>query len=256
MLKQAFHSYLSSLHPRNIKKEKNRATPFLIVYFLFFYPSLMSASNPNFAKYMWFTMIKMLPLFIMWWSNISSKFLMPKAMFLCPMKQEDRKEYINDVLLLKIGFPILVGLGIELVWSIFYGFSLWQILAILLIHFSLGISTYICFEAMGKGDRRISYARKDKKGQIRWAWMNLADLLLALLLLMGFELSDMKPEMDLGDGMLVVCWLGVLLILDVLIVVRQYSQTIENACDYELNFRVLGMVPTNTDLEFDLFKKR
>ena len=255
MLKQAFRSYLSSLHPRNIKKIKNNGSWFWPIYFLVIYPALMSASNPNFAKYMWFTMIKLSPFFLMWWSNISSKFLMPKTMFLCPMKQEDRKEYINYVLLLKIGFPVLFGIVIELVWSIFYGFHPWQILAIAFIHFSFGVSTYICFEASGKNDQPISYARKDKNGQIRWAWMNLVNTVLAMLLLMGFELSDMTSVMSFPGAVVIGCWLGALLIFDVLIVVKQYKGTVESACDYELTFRVLSKVPTNTDVEFDMFKK-
>lgn len=256
MLKQAFRSYLSALHPRNIKKLKESQNWFSIIYFLFIYPFIISSINdsPGAAKIIWFTIIKMLPFLLMIWSNISSKFLISKAMFLCPMKQEERKEYINCVLLIKIGVPVLVGIGIELIWSIFYGLHLWQIIAIAFIHFSLGIATYICFEAPGKYDQNVTMAKKDKTGKTKWAWMNIVSMILGMLLLVGLEITDMTASMTLFNGIAVGIALAILLIFDILIIITQYQSTIEEACNYEQTFRVLGKVPTNENVEFDIFK--
>lgn len=254
MLKQAFQSYLSSLHPRNVKKLKNNGG-FWLIYWAFIYPLIISGSNPNFAQFMWFTMIKILPFFIMGWSNLSSKFLMPKAMFLCPMKEADREKYINAVLLIKIGFPVLLGIGIELIWSIFYGVKPLQIAAIAFIHFSVGIATYICFDGKGKNDRIISFARVDKNGKTRWAWMNVLLLIWGILLLAGFGLIDMTSEMSLGSAIAIGISLVAFVIFDIAIIITQYRGTIQQAGNYELTFRVLGKVPTNENVEFDIFKK-
>lgn len=255
MLKQAFRSYLSALHPRNLKKVKN-GNWFWIVYWLIIYPIIIgSTNNPNFAQLIWSTVIKMWPFFLMAWSNLSSKFLMSKAMYLCPMTLNERKEYINAVLVIKIGCPVLFGLLIEMVWSIFYGFHPWQCLAILFTHFSIGIATYICFEAPTKADRWISYARKDKHGNIRWAWMNIVNTVVGIFLLMGFELSDMTEGMTMGSGIFIGICLGIMLIMDICIIATQYEATVESAGEYELNFRILGKVPTNDNVEFDLFNK-
>ncbi len=254
MLKQAFQSYLSSLHPRNVKKLKNNGG-FWLIYWAFIYPLIISGSNPNFAQFMWFTMIKILPFFIMGWSNLSSKFLMPKAMFLCPMKEEDRREYINAVLLMKIGFPILIGIGIELLFGLRYGFNPLQIMAIAFIDFSLGVSTHICFEGKGKNNQTISQARIDKNGKTRWAWMNVVLMVWGILLLAGFELIDMTSEMSLWSGIVIGVSLVAFAIFDAAIIITQYRGTLKQAGNYELTFRVLGKVPTNENVEFDIFKK-
>ncbi len=256
MLKQAFRSYLSAIHPRNIKKIKENGNWFWVIYFSIIYPTLMGATNPNFGRIMLFTMVKMIPFFLMGWSNISSKFLMSKAMYLCPMKQEERKEYINCVLFIKIGFPVLIGIIVELIWSIFHGFYLWQIITIAFIHFSIGIATYICLDAPDKNDQRISFARKDKKGRWRWAWMNIILLVWAVFLLAGFELIDMTEDMDLGSLIVMGISLVAFVIFDITIIVTQYRRTIELAGDYELNFKVLSKVPTSEDVEFDIFKNK
>lgn len=255
MLKQAFGSYMSSLHPRNVKKLKDNNGSFWLVYWAFIYPFMISSTNPNFAEFMWFTMIKMIPFFVMGWSNLSSKFLMPKAMFLCPMKEVDRKHYINAVLLMKIGIPVMIGIGIELIWSCFYGFNPLQILAIAFIHFSIGIATYICFEGRGKNDQAINFARMDEQGRTRWAWMNLVLMIWGIFLLAGFELVDMTAQMSIGSLIVLGVSLTAFLIFDIAIIVTQYKGTIEQAGNYELTFHVLSKVPTNDNVEFDMFKK-
>lgn len=256
MLKRAFQSYLSSLHPRNLKKLQKNNAGFWLIYWAFIYPLIMSGSNPEFAKFMWFTMIKMFPFFMMGWSGLSSRFLMPKAMFLCPMKEEDRREYINAVLVMKIGFPMLVGIVIELIFSLYYGFKPLQMVAIAFIHFSLGIALHICFEGKGKYDQRISQARVDKNGKTRWAWMNVVLMIWALLLLAGLEVVDMTLGMSLWSGIIIGISLVAFVVLDVAIMVTQYHDTIVQAGNYELTFQVLSKVPTNENVEFDLFKNK
>lgn len=255
MLKRAFQSYMSSLHPRNFKKLQKNNAGFWLIYWVFLYPIIVSGSNPNFAQFMWFTMIKMFPFFLMGFSGLSSRFLMPKAMFLCPMKEEDRREYINAVLLMKIGVPVLVGIGIELLFSLYYGFKPLQIAAIAFIHFSVGVALHICFEGKGKNDQTISQARIDKNGKTRWAWMNIVLMVWGLLLLAGFEVIDMTAEMELWSGIAIGISLVAFVIFDVIIIVTQYRGTIEQAGNYELTFRVLSKVPTNEKVEFNMFKK-
>lgn len=255
MLKRAFQSYMSSLHPRNFKKMQKNNAGFWLIYWAFIYPLIMSGSNPDFAQFMWFTLIKMLPFFLMGYSSLSSRFLMPKAMFLCPMKEEDRREYINAVLLMKIGVPVLVGIGIELLFSLYYGFKPLQIVAIAFTHFSVGVAMHICFEGKGKNDRVISQARIDKNGKTRWAWMNVVLMVWGIFLLAGFEAIDMTSQMSLWSGIAIGISLVAFVIFDIVIIVTQYRGTIEQAGNYELTFRVLSKVPTNDNVEFDLFKK-
>lgn len=260
MLKQAFRSYLSALHPRNIKK-LNNGNGFWSIYFLFIYPMLMTLTQGDeFMKAFWFMMVKMAPFGLMLWSNVESKFLMPKAMFLCPMKKEERKEYINYVLLIKIGVSILVGIVIELIWSIFYGFHLQLILAMAFANFSLGIATYICIDELGRNDQNVPLAKRDKKGNSKRAWMNVVLMILGILFIAGVQVEDLISGITFPNGIdldvvLVVIFLVLFLILDIRIIVTQYESTIESAGNYENAFRILGKVPTVDNVEFDLFKK-
>ncbi len=254
MLKQAFRSYLSAIHPRNIKKIKEDGNWFWYIYFLFIYPMLMSSINGNdFALYICFTIVKMLPILLMGWSNVSSKFLMSKAMFLCPMKQEDRRRYINCVLLMKIGIPVCLGIAIELIWSIFYGFKPWQMITIAFIHFSIGIATYLCFEGKGRNDQNINFARRDKAGNTRWAWVNIVALIWAVLVLVCMEIADMTSGMNLENAGIIGISVVMLLVCDIWIIKTQYHSTIEQAGDYELTFRVLGKVKGKTNTALDIF---
>ena len=255
MLKRAFQSYLSSLHPRNFKKFQKNNAGFWLIYWAFIYPLIISGSNPDFARFMWFTMIKALPFFLMGFSSLSSRFLMAKAMFLCPMKEEDRREYINAVLVMKIGIPVLVGIVIELLFSLYYGFKPLQIVAIAFIHFSVGIAMHICFEGRGKNDRVISQARLDKNGKTRWAWMNVVLMVWGIFLLAGFEAIDMTSQMSMWSGIAIGVSLVAFVIFDIAIMVTQYHDTIAQAGNYELTFHILSKVPTNENVEFDLFKK-
>ena len=190
---------------------------------------------------------------LMAWSNISSKFLMSKAMFLCPMKRKERSTYINCVLLFKIGIPVVLGVAIELIWSLFFGFKPWQILTIAFTHFSIGIASYLCFEGKGKNDQNINFARKDKSGNIRWAWVNIVALVWGVIVLVCMEIADMTSAMSWDSAVIIGGSVIMLLVCDIWIIKTQYHDTIEQAGDYELTFRVLCKVKGKTNTALDIF---
>ena len=156
---------------------------------------------------------------------------------------------------MKIGFPVLIGIGIELLFSLYYGFKPLQIMAIAFVNFSIGVAMHICFEGKGKNDRVISQARIDKNGKTRWAWMNVVLMVWGIFLLAGFEAIDMTSQMNMWSGIAIGVSLVAFMIFDVVIMVTQYHDTIVQAGNYELTFHVLSKVPTNENVEFDLFKK-
>lgn len=53
MLKQAWRSYLASLHPRYLKKAYNSGATFMLIYWFVIYPSIMNAVTDswNFMKW-------------------------------------------------------------------------------------------------------------------------------------------------------------------------------------------------------------
>lgn len=241
MLKLAFKSYLSAIHPRNIKKITFNNS-FWIIYWAFIYPLIISSSNKDMAKLILFTMVKMIPFIFMGWSNLVSRHHMSKAMYLCPMTASERREYVNAILLFKMSTPVLLGVFLQLVWSVFFGFNIAQFFATLFIYFSMGVATYICVEGKDKRDQTISYATEDKSGNTRWAWMNIVLIVWCILLLVGLEYTDMTNSMSPTSAIFITLSLIAFFIFDILIFAKQYKKMLEQLSNYEITFHVLSKV--------------
>lgn len=252
MLKQAFRSYLASLHPRNIKKVKGSSNAYWIIYWIFIWPMMMRTWNDETGNSTLYLITKMIPFLIMSWSNISSKFLMTKEMYLCPMKSEERERYINYILYFKIGFPVFVGLLIEIVWSFFIGFHVFRTLAMVFIYFSVGIAIYICLDTVDQTNRRVTWGRIGRDGKVKWAWMNLISFVYGLMIMFSFENTDLTVQMDILSGVFIGVGLILMAILNVLIIRMQYRETMEQAQNYEYEFKV---IKKEENVKYDLFAK-
>ncbi len=239
MLKFAWRAYVKTFQLKSIKEaaKKDFSIWLLPLFWLLINPIFVVGAE-NVLDFYLGILYRFVPMIIMAVSNISSKFLMSKSLFLTPMSFADRKDYLQKVLLMKIGVPVLVGMGIECIRGIWFGFSLGQLLAMSFLHISQGISIYLCVETIGKNDARIQWARRKKDGSYGGAWLNLINFALILLLLVGLEEGELAGE---WSG-IIICWLGVILVLDILIVSRQYEDTIEYLGDYERYFNILGKV--------------
>lgn len=253
MLKQAWRSYLAALHPRNIKKVKGSSNAYWILYWLFICPMMVLSSrddiNGNSTLYL---IIKMLPFLIMSWSNISSRFLMTKEMYLCPMKREERERYVNYILCFKIGVPAVVGLIIEIIWSVATGFHIFRSIIMVVIYISVGIAIYICLDTLEQTNRRVTWGKIGKDGKIKWAWMNLISFVYGLLIMFAFEDTDLTAQMDALSGVFIGVGLVLIAVFDVLIIRLQYKQIIDQAQNYEYAFNVKGKVENAT---YNLFAK-
>lgn len=252
MLKQAFRSYLASLHPRNIKKVKGSSNAYWIIYWIFIWPMMMRTWNDETGNSTLYLITKMIPFLIMSWSNISSKFLMTKEMYLCPMKSEERERYINYILYFKIGFPVFVGLLIEIVWSFFIGFHVFRTLAMVFIYFSVGIAIYICLDTVDQTNRRVTWGRTGRDGKVKWAWMNLISFVYGLMIMFSFENTDLTVQMDILSGVFIGVGLILMSIFNVLIIRMQYRETMEQAQNYEYEFKV---IKKEENVKYDLFAK-
>ncbi len=251
MLKQACRSYLASLHPRNIKKVKS-TNAFWLVYWIFVWPGLMGSTNEEVGADLFYLSTKMIPFLIMTWSNISSRYLMTKQMFIAPMKKEDREKYVNYVLYLKIGFPVCIGFLMEMMYSCLLGFNWYRTFVQIFIYLSVGIAMYVCIDGTGWADRNITWGRRGADGKMKWAFMNMTTFVWGLLALAGLEANDIPAQMDILANILVNGGLLVFAIFNILIIRNQYKDVIEHASNYEASFRILGKVP---EVKYDLFAK-
>lgn len=207
MMKQVFRSYIATLHPR--KRENLKENPKSLVHvFISLCIFIWFLEEVSF----WFIVLKVLPLFMIKWSNLEIGSYMGKAMLLCPMKQENRKEYINCMIGFKIGCPLALGILIETIWSIVYSFDIRQFLLLMIIYISYGIAETIHIDCIDKVDNRILPAKKDAAGNVKWAWLNFSVSFIAIFLF----------------------------IMDVIILCTQYKDMIEEATEYELAFHIPG----------------
>lgn len=235
MFQQAFRSYIASLHPGKTKQEKERKLrsyiSILVIWMIF---DILSGDR------MWEMIYRIIPMFLVKWGNLDGNSYMGKAMYLCPMKYENRKMYINAFLFFKIGVPVFLVFLLEMIWSVMFGFDLERMILLIVIYVSLGIANEIHLDCYDKIDNRILQGRKATNGTIKWAWQNFTTSFVALILLFncGFsELEGIKGEFYLMQEHIGIV---ILIILDIVILYTQYSDMIEEAIDYELAFRIPG----------------
>lgn len=238
MLKQAWRSYLASLHPRYLRKAYDNGAIFPLIYWFVIYPLIMNAVSDNIEFYnvMALMFMRMIPFMIMEWSNINSKYLMPKAMYLSPMKAQERDEYIKNVLFIKIGASVLLGICIEVIWGIFTGFHIGKVLIMVLANLSIGVAHLISVK---------------KKG------INFGAMVIALLIMAFIAFLEIGAEESLATfcNYFMVIAAIILPILDIRIIQKKYQATIVHAGDYEVAFKVEGKVEPQ-QVKFDLFAKK
>lgn len=244
MLKQALRSYLASLHPRNYKKIKNGTFLGLCIYWFVISPIINDFDHSGEAvEQIWFYAVILTPFLLMWWSNLEHKLSMPKLMYMLPTKAEGRRKYLHALLVIKIGFPVLVAVILRLIHGAIYGMDWLQIFLSSFAILSFGIGMYVCSELRSKFDRYIRYAVRGKDGTGKDAWLNWMCMIYAviyLIVIMGLEVEG--GTLGLLDWAWTLGFLSIHVIMDIAIIKTRYKATIEDVCNYEEAFNVLGKV--------------
>ena len=238
MMKQAWRSYLASLHPRYLRKEYDKGRAFWLIYWLVIYPMIMNVitGNDEFYDLMLLMLMRMLPVAIMAWSNLNSKFLMPKVMYLTPMNEQERMEYINNVLVIKIGVSVFLAMCIEIVWGIFTGFHIGKLIVILVANLSIGVSNYLVTE---------------KKG------FNNFVAIIGLIIMINIAFLEIGTEGSLTAfcNWCIVLSVVALPVMDTVLIRKKYQPAIALAGEYEAAFKVEGKVESQA-VKYDLFAKK
>lgn len=245
MMKQAWRSYLASLHPRNYKKIKNLGFGFIWIW-SFGNTFARNIAEDNGADALFkatFWLMLLLPYFLMWWSNLGGRLPMPKQMYLLPMKQPERGKYIHTLLCIKIGFPVLVGLVLQILRGLIYGMEPLRILLCTAAFISFGIGMYVCSSLRSKFDRYIRYAVRGEDGTGKDAFLNWTCMIYSVI----YHALASAVEFTESDSLWkAILWtmipLMIMIIMDMAIIKTRYLWTIVDACNYEENFNILGKV--------------
>lgn len=234
MLKQAWRSYILSFHPDNMKERLSKRMR-SIYRFLLFLIILLSINGDRNA---WVTFLHLLPLMIMNWGAMGGGIRLEKKMFLSPMKQQDRENYIRYLLLLKIGSPIFLGFLIEIIRSFVVGIDMWGSIGKLLCYLFAGIGTFIHADAIDKTGGAIVPARKDRNGKMKWSWINVVTSVCGGMAIIMYDHEELfYKESQFPEYLLGFCVL-LFFIFSVMILVTQYRPMIEYLTDYD---RVSGL---------------
>lgn len=234
MFKQALYTYWTSLHPRNLKYiiDKRWAT-FILVFVML--PSFAEIKEYGAGAFYPFTVF--LPVALMKMSNLVRKLNIPKALFLAPMQEKERKKYIKCLIGIKIGASMLFGLIIHLLWCIIYPISTVDTLICMFAYFSYGIAEYFCVEGTLDDGIKIEHGIRREDGKVTASSCNLLVIAGVALLCMGFlPLSIAEEPVQAG-----ITWLPpeqvILLVMmffnNFIIVVRQYRDMLNTVCKFE-----------------------
>lgn len=232
MFKQAWSTYWKSYNPKKLKIDNTRVQPIHFFWAIYF---IIAAQNSEVRFYM---IAKIVPLVLMLFNNNVGKLYMPKAIYLSPMGVKGRKEYINSLLLMKIGVPTVVNMILHIVYAMFYEFSLFAFVSSVFAQLSLGIGMYVCCEMRSKFDRYIRYGVPGKDGTGKDAWLNYFCMIVAMIasIFCGIEANR------IGVLIFDIAMLVILLITDFVILKMRYQVTVDYVCDYEESRNVLGKV--------------
>lgn len=250
MFKQAWRSYLASIHPRNIKKIKNGGIVGFWLYWVVISPILNAFRQSSVViEQSWFNAITLTPYVIMWWSNLEHKLHIPKQMYLLPMELSQRAEYIKYLLLIKIGLPTLVGVILHVIYGLVYEAEPFRILACTIAWVSFGIGMYVCSELRSKYDRYIRYAVRAKDGTGTDACLNWMCMIYSAIFYIIAVFVEVTVEVEPGEeNSILICalWYIILLLpmilMDIAIIKTRYHATIADIYNYEEAYNVLGKV--------------
>lgn len=232
MFKQAWSTYWKSYNPKKLKIDNSKIQPIDFFWGVYI---LIAVQNSEVKFYM---IAKLIPLALMLWNNVVGKLYMPKAIYLSPMGEKGRKEYINSLLLIKIGVPTIANIILHIIYAIFYEFNLFALLASAFAQLSLGIGMYVCCEMRSKYDRYIRYAVPGKDGTGKDAWLNSFCMAVAIIASVFCGIEANRIGLLIFD----ITSLVVLLIMDIAILKTRYQVTVDYICDYEESRNVLGKV--------------
>lgn len=234
MFKQALYIYWKSLHPRNLKFIKDKYLAAFVFFFVLL-PGVDEIMESGIEAF--YAFAKFLPIALMKMSNLKYKLNVPKALFLVPMKEKDREKYVRTLLGIKIGGSILLGLLLELAWSVIYGISIVDILATLFIYLSFGIADYLCVEGTFGAGFKIVHGVWTAEGNITYSTCNLLNIVLVGLTLMVWTPMSLILDKSRLWERIITHEMGVtlliMLILDIIIVIRQYRDMMTSICNYE-----------------------
>lgn len=221
MFKQAIITYFKAFRWENLKKINRHGNAVLGVFFFTFYPAILDLISKNDTS-MYVMTIPLAPILLIVYAEMLMQFMISKEIFLVPMQNKDRREYVNALVGIKVLVPTVVGALSLLLWKIVFDRRWIEVIALVFVFLSVEIGAGI---------------KSKEKKYTELNYFNFSISALIFIFMVGVENIDYKLY---GAGMYMYPVIGmvVLMILDILILVKHYKGYVENICDYEKMFRI------------------
>lgn len=221
MLKQAVITYFKAFRWENLKKIKRHGNAIVGILMFTIYPAILDIISKNDTS-MYVMTIPFAPLLLIVYAEMLMQFMISKEVFLVPMQNKDRREYVNALVGIKILVPTAFGALLLLLWKVLFDRRWIEVIALVFVFLSVEIGAGI--KSRAKKYTALNY-------------FNFSISALIFIFMVGIEKSDYEIY---GAGVYVYPVVGmvILMILDILIFVKHYKGYVENSCDYEKMFRI------------------
>ena len=221
MFKQAIITYVKAFRWENLKKINHHGNAVLGVFFFTLYPAILDLISKNDTS-MYVMTIPLTPILLIVYAEMLMQFMVSKEIFLVPMQDKERRQYVNALVGIKLLVPTVFGALLLLLWKGVFDRRWIEVLALVFVFLSAEIGAAI--RSKGKKYTALNY-------------FNFSISALVFIFMVGVENIDYELY---GAGMYVypVIGIGVLMILDIMIFVKQYRGYVEKICDYEKMFQI------------------
>ena len=233
MMKQAFRSYLKGLNRKNLAEGNFRYLffwIFLVLPPLKFQEGLTMQENIS-------LLLSILSFWLMFWQGHTRDAVLPKALFLSPMGEADRRSFINYILIFKIMAPVVLSLLLQLGYSVVYGFDPLRVLTILFTHFSMSFSVVMNGSKV-QTEGQEQFTTRNSKGERLTDFINVLNMVIGSVLIVNTAGLCMDFTENSSKRFGVIVCVVTMLILDIIIYRKKYENIIEFGCNYEKNFQI------------------
>ena len=185
------------------------------------YPAILDLMNKSSSSFYIMT-IPLAPILLIIYAEMLMQFMLSKEIFLVPMQNRERRKYVNALVGMKLLVPTVFGAVLLLLWKALFDRRWIEVIALVFVFLSLEIG--VAIKAKGKRYTAVNY-------------FNFSISAILFIFMVAVEKIDYKLY---GVGMYFYPVIGivVLIILDILILVKQYRGYVEHICDYEKMFQI------------------
>lgn len=234
MWKRALYTYFMAFRWSNLKKIYNFSNIWAFTYLLILAPinfSILEKDNGLAAYY-----FRVLPCALIMLNHLLVPLALQKKMFLCPMQQEERKEYVRCLLWIKLMVPMVFASVLLCLEMLFLRTETGYLWTTLVCIFSLNLSgsLYPKINAGYGGQQRRNYSGK-QAAQV-WNLLNIVISVVHLFLLSLYKLE--KGQIPPGMEIYLITSVLIQLFWDFYIYNKNIASILQGAVDYENCFRL------------------